>query len=134
MEPTVFWAEPNSVSNIKYNVILTKENNETLTLRVGDFIKFRGRDSGVRIDGFSSKDSDTRGPIGFFYSPWRVAEQRWATPVFTLRGNSRHIIAYPVGNPHYGEHIDWSTVELLNGGVCPTPAPVAAPVAAITTV
>jgi hypothetical protein len=127
MEPTVFWSSPESVSDVKYCVVLSKENNEILTLRVGDFIKYRGRETGVRIDGFSSKGSDERGPIGFFYTPWRVAEQRWANPIFTLRGNSRHIIAYPVGNMHYGEHIDWSTVELLNGGICPTAVAAAVP-------
>jgi hypothetical protein len=114
---TIFWATPET----RDAVIITKENNETLTLRVGDFITYKGRENGVRIDGFSHKDSDTRGPIGFFYSPWRVNEQNWATPVFTLRGNSRHVIAYPVGNLHYGQHIDWETVEHRYGGICPTP-------------
>ena len=89
-----------------------------MTLNVGDFITYEGRPDGVRIEQFTHKKSDPRGPIGFVYLPWR-AEGKWATPIFNLRGNPRHIIAYPVGIDNYGEHIDWNNVKLLNGGRCP---------------
>ena len=99
-------------------VILTKENNETVTLRVGDFITYEGRPDGVRIEGFTGERTE-QGPIGMTYLPWRKEESRWATVVYSLRGNMRHIIAHPCGTMKYGEHIIWDTVELLNGGVCP---------------
>jgi hypothetical protein len=35
------------------------------------------------------------------------------------KGNPYNIIAFPVGAPHWGEQIDWETVELKNGGTCP---------------
>jgi len=112
---TVLWKNPGNHNT----VILKKVNNETLTLSVGDFITYKGRPDGVRIDAFTSKESDPRGPIGLVYLPWRQDEQRWATYVWSLKGNPRHLIAFPVGEPHYGEQVDWDTVELLNEGKCP---------------
>lgn len=111
---TVFWTSLDSTRTIT----ITKDNNEIVTLNVGDFITYEGRPDGVRIEEFTHKKTDPRGPIGMIYLPWR-AEGKWATPTFTLRGNPRHIIAYPVGIDNYGEHIDWNTVELVNGGICP---------------
>lgn len=103
----------------KTQVILTKENNETVTLCVGDFITYNGRPDGVRIEDFTGQRTDI-GPIGMTYLPWRKEKSRWATVIWSLRGNLRHIIAHPCGMMKYGEHIDWETVELLNDGVCPT--------------
>jgi hypothetical protein len=90
---------------------LKKESGEKIELCVGTLIRYRGRPGGVKITGFSSKESDTRGPIGLYYLPWRG--NRWAEIAWTLRGNARHLIAFPVGAPHFGQHIDWDTVELL---------------------
>lgn len=112
---TLLWKTPNDHTT----AILAKSNNEILTLRVGDFITFKGRPDGVRIDAFYPKYSDPRGPISLEYLPWRPQEHRWATVVFGVRGNPRRLIAFPVGAPHYGEKVDWDTVEHLNGGICP---------------
>ena len=110
---SILWETPDT------SAILTKTNGETIRLYKGLFFKYAGRDTGVRLDGFSSKSTDTRGPIGIFYLPWRESEKRWATYEFTLRGNSRLLIAFPAGRDHYGEQIAWDTLELVNGGVCP---------------
>lgn len=90
-----------------------------LILRVNDFITYTGRPEGARIVGFTPKDSDPRGPMGMTYLPWRAAEQRWATPRYSMKGNEHFIICYPVGLPHYGTHIDWRGVEVKVG----TPPP-----------
>jgi len=102
------------------SVLLVKKCNERITISVGDFITYEGRPDGVRVESFTSaKDED--GPIGMIYLPWRAGiPGRWATPIFTLRGNPRHIIAMPYGIRHYGEHIDWETV--VNLGRPPVPA------------
>jgi hypothetical protein len=114
---SLLWKDPND----KTCAILTK-SNEIITLKVGDFITFKGRQdssAGVRIEEFTWKASDDRGPIGLIYLPWRSHEKRWATLAWSMKGNPRHLIAFPVGAPHYGQQIDWETVELMNGGVCP---------------
>ena len=124
---SLFWKDPSD----KTCVILTKESAEIITLKVGDFITYRGRpegSEGVRIEDFTYKASDPRGPIGMIYLPWRSAENRWASLSWSLKGNTRHIIAFPVGSSHYGQQIDWETVTHMNGGVCPEAELVAEPV------
>ena len=97
------------------SIILTKCDGSTLIINKGQFIEFEGRETGLRVDSFIGNDPE--GPIGMEYLPWRG--DRWATPMFGLRGNPRFIICYPIGNPHYGQHIDWNTVKILNDGICP---------------
>jgi hypothetical protein len=116
---TLLWKEPGNFDT----AILTKKNNDILTLSVGDFITYEGRPEGVKITCFTRKDSDTRGPIGLCYLPWRPKETRWATEVWTLKGNPRHLIAFPVGLKHFGEQCDWNTVELKDDGICPIELP-----------
>ena len=84
-----------------------------MILRVGDFITYWGREDGVKIIAFTGYNCK-EGPIGIEYLPWRVEEKQWAIPLISLRGNPRHIIAYPTGVPNYGEHICWSSVRLCN--------------------
>ena len=115
---SLLWKDPKD----KTCAILIKESNEIITLKVGDFITYKGRtegSEGVRIEEFTWKSSDDRGPIGMIYLPWRAAEKRWATVAWSMKGNLRHIIAFPVGAPHFGQQIDWETVIFMNGGVCP---------------
>jgi hypothetical protein len=81
-----------------------------LILKIGDFISYWGREEGVKITGFTGYDNDP-GPIGFEYLPWYG--DRFATPIFSMRGNPRHIIAYPTGLPKYGEHINWYSIRIL---------------------
>jgi hypothetical protein len=119
---SLLWKDPND----KTCAILTT-SNEIITLRVGDFITFKGRteaSEGVRIEEFTWKASDNRGPIGLIYLPWRSSEKRWATIVWLIKGNPRHLIAFPVGAQHYGQQIDWKTVKFMNNGVCPQEEPV----------
>lgn len=125
---SLLWKDPND----KRCAIL-KKNNETITLKVGDFITFNGRpddSKGVRIEEFTWKSSDPRGPIGLIYLPWRSKEKRWATPFWSIKGNPRHLIAFPAGSQHYGQQIEWQTVVFMNGGICPQTELVAEPVIA----
>ena len=120
----VLWSTPNNSNT----VILTKENNEIVILSIGDFITYRGRPDGVRIEEFTGR-LDQEGPMGMTYLPWRKEESKWASYLWSMRGNVRHIIAFPCGMQHYGEQIEWNTVSLLNNGVCPVAVPVPVAVA-----
>jgi hypothetical protein len=104
----ITWLDPTDQTMVK----VERENGD-LILRVGDFVGYAGRPDGIRIESFNSKQSDPRGPVGMTYLPWRQVEARWGTPRFTIRGNDHYIICYPVGMPHYGTHIDWTTVHHL---------------------
>ena len=95
----IIWHEyPNSV----------KINNTIL--KIGDCIIYKSRELPVRIDRFIGNKDDP-GPMGFEFLPWRG--DRWATPTYGLRGNPRFIICPPSGLPHYGQHIDWDTVQIV---------------------
>ena len=96
-------------------MIHVRAGGKSTALKVGQFITFEGHPLGVRIEEFFGKDP--AGPIGFTYLPWRGT--RWGTPTMSLRGNPRFVVCPPIGMPHYGMHIDWPSVALLNGGVCP---------------
>jgi len=81
-----------------------------LILKIGDFISYWGREEGVKITGFTGY-GDEPGPIGFEYLPW--LGDRFALPIFSMKGNPRHVIAYPTGLPKYGEHINWYSIRIL---------------------
>ena len=91
-------------------VRLCKSTGSELVLRVGDFIKYTGRESGVRIDYFTF-DAAGGPPIGMCYVPWRAAQGRWASPKWTLKGNMRHALMPSLtGGRAWGEQIDWDSV------------------------
>ena len=86
-------------------------SNYCKEFRIGDTITFQGRPNSsslVIITEFTGDDPN--GPIGMCYLPWRSEEHRWASVQNTLKGNPRHIICYPLGLLHCGQHIDWDTV------------------------
>jgi hypothetical protein len=85
-----------------------KMNN--IILKVGDCIIYKSRELPVRIEKFVGYNDDS-GPIGFEYLPWRG--DRWGTPTWGLRGNPRFIICIPIGLPHYGQHIEWNTIQIV---------------------
>lgn len=93
---------------ISSSVMLTKTDGSTFILNENSFIKFDGREDGVKIIKFYGKDP--KGPIGMTYLPWRGST--WATPIMTLRGDPRFIICPPVGWIHPGQHIFWDSVTL----------------------
>ncbi len=95
-------------------ILLVKTNGETLLLHEKDYIRYEGRELGVRIEKFAYSPSNV-GPIGFTYLPWRG--DRWATFAFSLaKGDVRRLICRPTGvkNGTWGEHIDWDSVELIS--------------------
>lgn len=99
---TIIWHEyPNSVKITSNNTL-----NNTI-IKIGDCIIYKSRELPVRIDRFCGNE----GPMGFEFLPWRG--DRWATPTFGLRGNPRFIICPPTGLPHYGQHIEWDTLQIV---------------------
>ena len=114
-EASLLWKH----SSCKTTAVLTNSDASTQDLSIGDFITYDGRNGeGVKIVDFTWKCSDDRGPIGMIYLPWRSGEKRWAKLAWSLKGNMRHIIAFPVGINHYGQLINWDSVQKL--GECPT--------------
>jgi hypothetical protein len=101
----------------KTAVLLIKKDGTEIIFRKGDFVSFENREDGVKIVDIRSGEEDP-GPRGFQYLPWRAQEQRWATPIVSIR-QPRFIICYPSGNLTYGQHIDWESFSLLDGGKCP---------------
>jgi hypothetical protein len=95
-------------NNSLTSVVHTKKNGDKLILNVGDCIIYMNRELPVRIEKFYG-DKEV---MGFTYLPWRG--ERWATPQFTFRGDSRFMICYPGGLAHYGQHMNWESVEVVS--------------------
>jgi hypothetical protein len=99
------------------SIVLNITGLEPQILTVGDFITFRGRDGGAIIVKFYGYKNDA-GPQGMSYLPWRDDPDRengrWASKAYSLRGDARYIICPPTGLPHYGLHIDWTTIKNIN--------------------
>jgi len=100
---TVSWEKPGKA-------VAVSVDGRTFNLQVGDCITFARCPLGARIDEFSG--TDPAGPMGMVYLPW--LGDKFADYAFTLRGNPYFIICPPVGMDHYGQHIDWATVEIVN--------------------
>lgn len=98
----------NVIWEIPYKSIRICKKKGYLILKINDCISYWGREEGVKITKFTGYD-DSPGPIGFEYLPWRG--NRYATSIISLRGNPRHVIAYPTGLPKYGEHINWNSIR-----------------------
>ena len=112
---TAFWNKKMINPKEKTSIILTKSNGNILELNVGDCIRYTGfnnRPDGIKITSFTGTENN-EGPIGMTYVPWRKDEKKWAEPIFSMRGG-RHVICYPVGMQHYGEHIEWDNVEIID--------------------
>jgi hypothetical protein len=113
----------------------TDETKETFDVKMkdgtfkpfqkGTWVKLPGRNDKVMIDSIISpyNNHDTSrtpsvttnvGPLGITYLPWREDEKRFASMSYTIRGNQRFIICYPVGITHYGQHVDWDLVEITS--------------------
>lgn len=108
----IVWVVPNE------SICINRKFKLPLIIKIGDFVSCKSRDTGFKIINFTGRE-DASGPIGIIYLPWRSEQQKWATPLFTLRGDPRHIICYPCGIPHFGQHEPFNSFELLNNGICP---------------
>ena len=95
------------------SIVLYFKDRE-LVIHIGDFITYEEREgTGVLVESFTGHDLE--GPIGLVYRPWRQEENRWASVALTIsHGNLRHLICYPTGSPHYGLHINWDSVRIIN--------------------
>ena len=105
-------------NNYPITVNVQVKNKQTYTLKIGDFVTWDERDdSGVIIIKFYG-DKETIGPIGFTFLPWRDepsrSNGRWATPAITLKGDPRFVICYPEGSNHFGLHLNWESLEIIN--------------------
>jgi len=105
-------------NNYPTTVNVQVKNKETYILKIGDFVTWDERDNmGVIIIKFYG-NKESIGPIGFTFLPWRDEPSRlsgrWATPVITLKGDPRFIICYPEGSNHYGLHLNWESLEIIN--------------------
>ena len=89
------------------SIVVTTET-ASFGIKVGDFIKFAKRPLGVRVLEFVGKDP--AGPMGMVYLPW--LGDKFAD--YGQRDNPCFIVCYPIGLPHYGQHIQWDTVELCD--------------------
>jgi hypothetical protein len=87
----------------------SKDDDLPIKLGVNDSIIWEGRDSYVKITEVIGYP-DESGPRGFVYLPWRE-DGRWASPMYSFRGNPRCVICYPEGFPNYGLHIGLHTIE-----------------------
>jgi hypothetical protein len=97
----------NTMAGEDCDILLTKADGSTQVLRVGDCIKYEGREC-VKITRIVGKTQ----PIGINYLPWRG--YRWATPILHIfKGEMRRLIC--PGHMEYGyeEHADWEKVELV---------------------
>ena len=96
------------------------------SFKKGTWVILPGRNDKVIIDSivapFQNNNNNNNnnnkeiniGPRGITYLPWRYDEKRFATKSYTMRGNSRFIICYPVGMIHFGQHIDWDRIEITS--------------------
>ena len=102
----------------KDEFIYYKRDGTSVTIGKGNWLKLPNRNDKVIVDRLYSLDkskegySTACGPIGMTYVPWRENEKRFASPLFSMRGNGRFIVCYPTGINTYGSHIDWDLVEL----------------------
>lgn len=94
----------------RFNLYKNKDDKHPLELGPGDSITWEGRDGYVKIVSVTGKDTDV-GPMGFTYLPYRKEEGRWATAMFSLRGDPRFVICYPAGIQHYGLHLPLITIQ-----------------------
>ena len=76
------------------------------------FIHFyaSGRTDKYIVTNLFSLNQEDIGPNGMTYLPWRETEKRFAAIAWSMRGNSRFIVCYPMGRNTYGQHIDWDKV------------------------
>ena len=91
------------------SVILNVPNKNPQIVKVGNFITYEGQETGVLILEFIGYEHKS-GPNGFIYSPWRDYPNR----EYRKWGDDRFVICPPNGLPHYGVHINWFTVEVIN--------------------
>lgn len=118
--------------NTKTTFTVTTSSKETITITRGTWLRLPGRDDNVMIDNIiqpyynqiekenllknykykNNIDNIDKGPIGITYLPWRYDEKRFASVLYSIRGNQRFIICYPTGINNTGNHINWDLVKI----------------------
>lgn len=89
----------------------TPDDTQPLVLEPNACITWDQRKDYVKIVKVFGIDTE-EGPRGFTYLPYRHSENRWATPIVSMRGDNRFVICYPAGFPHYGLHITMNTIQV----------------------
>ena len=119
--------------NTKTSFTVTTNSNEVNIFSRGTWLILPGRDDKVMIDNiiqtyYNKNEKDNllkkyinnkqyianieKGPIGITYLPWRYDERRFASVLYSIRGNQRFIICYPTGINNCGTHINWDLVKI----------------------
>ena len=102
---SLVWSNPPN----KKSVLLRKSTGESVLLKIGDCINFTKGEESVLAKilgfGFSGQNSE---PFRIFYTPYRIAESRWSSPVLRKRNiqesdelNSIEKVECPPGNSGY---------------------------------
>ncbi len=107
MNTRAIWKNPSTKIFYLYR---SDTDEDPLVLSEGSCITWEGRNDYVKIVRILGTASE-EGPRGFTYLPYRE-EGRWATPLFSLRGDPRFIICYPSGIHTYGLHIQLHTIQV----------------------
>ena len=108
---SAIWCDPLKKDAFQVNL----KNGTILTIKKGSWLKLPNRDDMVMVDSITTKmnwDVTYVGPVGITYLPWRYNVRRFASILWSMRGNHRFIICYPMGRDTYGQHIDWEQVEV----------------------
>jgi hypothetical protein len=102
---SLVWSNPPS----KKSVLLRKSTGDSVLLQRGDCINFTKGEESVLAKilgfGFSGQNAE---PFRIFYTPYRISESRWSSPVLRQRNiqesdelNSIEKVECPPGNSGY---------------------------------
>lgn len=108
-----YWTD----KNIKDEFSFQKRDGTVLKIKKGSWLKLPNRNDMVMVDLIiKSREEQQKdiGPMGFTYLPWRYEERRFASIMFSFKGNTRFVVCYPVGRNHYGINLDWDEVDVYD--------------------
>lgn len=100
--------------NTKTSFYFIKNDETTIVISQGSWVTLPERKDKVMIDHIYDLDDNSIGPLGISYLPWRNEEKRFATALWSFKGNSRFIVCYPTGRNKYGMHINWENLFLCD--------------------
>ena len=107
---SLVWSNPPK----KKSVLLRKSNGDSFVLKIGDCINFtKGEESALaKILGFGFSGQNAE-PFRIFYTPYRISESRWSSPVLRMRDiqdsdelNSIEKVICPPGNSGYSNNFE----------------------------
>lgn len=106
-----YWTD----KNVKDEFRFQKRDGTLLRIKKGSWLKLPNRTDMVMVDRIIKSDEAQYkdiGPMGFTYLPWRNEERRFASIMFSFKGNTRFVVCYPAGRNHYGINLDWDDIDV----------------------